>query len=107
MDTNAISFHLSKPNLYFTIDTATYLFVGDLEADPSAGEPSFEFNDQINSQVGELENVLFQKKAILLYFQLDNPFLEKYRTVTIHLKDSIDIETVDFFSNSLFSGNYI
>lgn len=107
LDANAISFQLPSPNSYFSIQTDAFIDHEDLETDVSICKPWFELDDQINSKVNGLESVLFDRNSIMIFFEENEFFLEKYKTITIHLNEAVTREIVDFFSNHLFLGNYI
>lgn len=99
LDTNAINFILVDGG-YFCIQTGVYL-----EADEVLNLPSFEYNDQGNSQFGGLKNVTFSNQSIRLTFSETEPFIKKYSDVDLHIKEEISRKIVDFFANHLFLGS--
>jgi hypothetical protein len=100
LDTNAITFELDQG--YFTIQTGVYL-----EEEEDLNEPSFELNDQGDSQNGGLEKIIFTKSEIIIQFKNSYFFLYKYETIKINLKEEISRKIVDFFANHLFLGDFI
>jgi len=131
LDTNAINFHLPRPDSFFCIQACAYL-----EDDERLNLPYFELNEQSNSDRRRIEAVTFFGEKIVLSFTRDSMFLKKYNSVTLHFgvavervrtsqtEDSafpnykyesvavpstepIDRVLVDFFANHLFLGRYI
>jgi hypothetical protein len=131
VDTNAVNFHLPRPDSFFCIQACVYL-----EDDEKLNLPHFELNEQSNSHYRRIEAVTFFSEKIVLSFAHDSMFLKKYNSVTLHFgaavervrtdqtEDSaspdykyrsvavpstepIDRTLVDFFANHLFLGSYI
>lgn len=100
LDANAITFQLE--DVSFSIQIDIYI---DEDDDDIVNEPYFELNDEMNSQVGGLEKIVFHNDKICIYFQDDNLFLDKYSLIAI--SGVIDERTIDFFINHLFLGSKI
>lgn len=96
LETNAISF--TWDNNYFTIATGEILEEGD---DPDYIE--FEFNDQGNFRIGNLDKVVFYNDRLEIIFT--NLYLEKYEKSVIYTE--VNKKIVDFFINYLFLDKFI
>jgi hypothetical protein len=100
LDTNAINF--IKKNSYFSIQSCVYL-----DENEELNQPYFEFNNQESSQYGGISDIYFYGYKILINFEENHCFLEKYKTVEIVLENYVSRELVEFFNNYLFLGNFV
>jgi hypothetical protein len=133
MDTNAVNFHLPRPDSFLCIQAGVYL---EDDEEEELKLPYFELNEQSNSDYRRIEAVTFFREKIVLSFAHDSVFLDKYGSVTLHFgaavekvrtrqtedsafpnykyeniavpsTDPVDRTLVDFFANHLFIGRYI
>jgi hypothetical protein len=133
LDTNALNFHLPRPDSFFCIQAGVYL---EDDEEEESKLPYFELNEQSNSDCRRIDAVTFFREKIVLSFAADIMFLDRYNSVTLHFgaaverartcqaEDSafpnckyesvsvpstapVDRTLVDFFANHLFLGRYI
>jgi hypothetical protein len=133
LDTNAVNFHLPRPDSFFCIQAGVYL---EDDEEEEVKLPYFELNEQSNSHYRRIGAITFFGEKIVLSFPHNSMFLEKYSSVTLHFdatvervrtcqtEDStfpnykyesiaipstepVDRMLVDFFADHLFLGRYI
>jgi hypothetical protein len=85
LDTNAVNFHLPRPDSFFCIQAGVYL-----EDDEELNLPYFELNEQGNSDHRRIEAITFSGEKIMLSFGHDRMFLKKYSSVTLHFGAAVE-----------------